>query len=389
MSNKKKIPRTLQPKLVELSKQFPAIAILGPRQSGKTTLAKILFPHHRYINLESFEEQEYAEKDPKGFLGRFENEPGVILDEIQKAPKLLSYIQIEIDQRDEPGRFILTGSQNILLNAKISQTLAGRIALTTLLPFSFEELRKEEMLPKKATQAIFQGFYPRIYDNQLDPVVFSESYIRTYVERDVREITQVTSLSEFQKFMRLCAGRIGQLLNISSLATDAGISVKTAKAWLSVLEASYVIFLLQPFHNNFSKRLVKSPKLYFYDTALACNLLKMTKTDDLFSHYLRGGLFESMVISNLIKNRLHQCLPPNTYFWRDKTGNEIDCILEEGSSIIPLEIKSTETLNSNLFNALIKWCEISGEPKERSKLIYAGSEKQSREQISILPWNLI
>lgn len=388
MNTKKKLPRSIQPKLLELSKQFPALAILGPRQSGKTTLARTLFPHYRYINLESFEEQEYAEKDPKGFLNRFKDESGVILDEIQKTPKLLSYIQIEIDERDEPGRFILTGSQNILLNAKISQTLAGWIALTTLLPFSFEELREEKKLPKDAMQAIFQGFYPRVYDNNLDPVIFSESYMRTYVERDVREITQVTSLSEFQKFIRLCAGRIGQLLNISSLATDGGISVKTAKAWLSVLEASYVIFLLEPFHNNFSKRLVKSPKLYFYDTALACNLLKITKTDDLFSHYLRGGLFESMIISNLIKNRFHHCLPSNLYFWRDKTGNEIDCIFEEGSTIFPIEIKSTETLNTNLFDSLCKWSEISGQPKERGKLIYAGTERQTREGVSVIPWNL-
>ena len=385
---KKKIPRSIQPKLLELSRQFPALAILGPRQSGKTTLSKALFSTHRYINLESFEEQEYAEKDPKGFLKRFQSEAGVILDEIQKAPKLLSYIQIEIDERNEPGRFILTGSQNILLNEKMSQTLAGRIALVTLLPFSFEELRNQQMLPKDAIDAMFHGFYPRVYDSHLDPVVFSESYIRTYVEKDVREITQITSLSEFQKFMRLCAGRIGQLLNLSSLATDAGISVKTVKAWLSVLEASYVIFLLQPFHNNFSKRLVKSPKLYFYDPALACNLLKITKADDLYSHYLRGGLFESMVIANLIKNRFNRCLPRNVYFWRDKTGNEIDCISEEGGTMTALEIKSTETLNSGLFDALIKWSGIANQSKEFSQLIYAGPEKQSREGISVIPWNL-
>lgn len=383
------IKRTLASKLLQLRDQFPVLALFGPRQSGKTTLARTLFSQYRYVNLESFEEQEFAQTDPKGFLQRFESDQGVILDEIQKVPKLLSSIQLEVDERSQPGRFVLTGSQNILLNQHISQTLAGRTALTTLLPFSIEELRDADVLPKTYSEAIFQGFYPRIYHDHADPVVFAESYVRTYVERDVRDIKQITSLSEFQKFMRLCAGRIGQLLNLSSLATEAGLSLPTVKSWLSLLEASYVIFLLQPYHVNYNKRVVKTPKLYFYDTSLACSLLRITSGDDLYSHYLRGGLFESMVMSNLLKNRYHHCLPPNAYFWRDKTGNEIDCILEEGSRITPVEIKSTSTLTSGLFDSLKKWSELAQSPLDEGVLIYGGSEAQKRANGRVLPWRLI
>jgi predicted AAA+ superfamily ATPase len=383
------IPRTLQSTLVRLAKQFPALAILGPRQSGKTTLAKMLFPTYRYVNLESFEEREFAEEDGKGFLARFKNEPGIILDEIQKAPKLLSYIQMEIDEGEQLGRFILASSQNILLNQHISQTLAGRIALTTLLPLSIEELRNANKLPESASSAIFQGFYTGIYQNQLDPVVFAESYVRTYVERDVRDLKQITSLSDFQKFMRLCAARIGQLLNIASLATEAGLSVATVKSWISILEATYVIFLLQPHHINYNKRSVKMPKLYFYDTSLACNLLRLTNSDDVYDHYLRGGLFESMILSNLLKNRYHHALPPNAYFWRDKVGVEVDCLLEEGSQVRPIEIKSSETINQSLFDGLIKWTELSGTDLDKANLIYGGLENQKRSGIQVISWRFI
>ena len=381
--------RTLEHKLLMLKDQFPVLALFGPRQSGKTTLARTVFPDYRYVNLEAFEEQELASEDPRGFLERFRQEKGVILDEIQKTPKLLSYIQIEVDERPELGRFVITGSQNILLNQHVSQTLAGRVALMTLLPFSIEELRDANALPQTSVQAIFQGFYPRIYHHHVDPVVFAESYVRTYVERDVRDIQQVSSLLEFQKFMRLCAARIGQLLDLSDLAKDAGISLPTVKAWLSVLEASYILFLLQPHHANFNKRLVKMPKLYFYDTSLACNLLRLTNADDLYDHYLRGNLFESMIISDLLKKRHHHGLPPNVYFWRDKSGNEVDCILEGGGHLSPIEIKSSATIQSSMFSGLAKWCDWAEVSPGLGTVIYAGDDKQMRQQGRIVSWKLI
>lgn len=378
--------RTLESKLLDLQTQFPVLALFGPRQSGKTTLARTLFPEHRYVNLEAFEEQEFAAEDPRGFLQRFQGDKGVILDEIQKTPTLLSYIQIEVDKEDSVGKFVLTGSQNILLNHHVNQTLAGRVALLTLLPFSIEELRKEGQLPSTPQEAVFKGFYPRIYHHAADPVVFAESYIRTYVERDVRDIQQVTSLLEFQKFMRLCAARIGQLLDLTALSRDAGLSLATVKAWLSVLEASYIIFLLQPHHVNFNKRLVKMPKLYFYDTALACNLLRLTHPDDVYDHYLRGALFESMILSDFLKKRYHRGLPPNVYFWRDKLGVEIDCLLEEGASLAPIEIKSSATIQTDMFDNLSKWRSWAGKEAPPGTVIYGGEEEQSRAIGRILSW---
>lgn len=381
--------RILEQKLLALKNQFPILALFGPRQSGKTTLARTLFSNYRYVNLESFEEQEFATTDPIGFLMRFQGEEGVILDEIQKTPKLLSYIQIEVDQNQPLGRFVITGSQNILLNHHVNQTLAGRVALTTLLPLSIEELRMAGKLPDTAEQAIFNGFYPRVYHHNLDPVVFAESYVRTYVERDVRDIQHINSLLEFQKFMRLCAARVGQLLDLTDLSKDAGISLPTVKSWLSILEASYVIFFLQPHFANFSKRIVKMPKLYFYDTSLVCNLLRLTSSDDVYDHYLRGGLFESMVLSDFLKKRFHRCLPPNVYFWRDKLGNEVDALLEEHGKLTPIEIKSSATIQSNMFEGLVKWCDLSKTNSDSAFIVYAGEDKQVRKQGNVIPWKLL
>lgn len=380
------ITRTIESKILTVKDQFPVLALLGPRQSGKTTLARHLFPRYRYVNLEAFEEREWALSDGRGFLKRFEKEEGVILDEIQKTPTLFSYLQLEVDERPQVGRFILTGSQNILLNQQISQTLAGRVALLTLLPFSIEELRRGECLPHTFQELIFRGCYPRIYQSNADPVVFAESYIRTYVERDVRDMQRIISLAEFQKFMRLCAARTGQLLNLSNLATECGLTLPTVKAWLSVLEASYIIFLLQPYHINFNKRIVKTPKLYFYDTALVCNLLRLTHSEDVFEHYLRGELFETLIISSLLKNRYNQAFPPNAYFWRDKNGLEIDCLLEEGTHLVPIEIKSTFTPSMNLFGNLNKWSLLSHSPIENNVLVYGGETSEQRPQGSVCSW---
>jgi hypothetical protein len=378
--------RTLAKKVEELKNQFPVIALFGPRQSGKTTLARQCFPSYRYINLESFEEQEFASEDPKGFLMRFQNESGVILDEIQKTPRLLSYIQVEVDSNPTLGRFIITGSQNILLNSQVSQSLAGRVALLTLLPLSISELNQANHLPDTYPESIFKGFYPRVYHNNLDSVVFAESYVRTYVERDVRDIQNVTSLLDFQKFMRLCAARIGQLLDLSDLAKDSGLSLNTVKSWISILEASYIIFLLQPHYTNFNKRLVKMPKLYFYDTALACHLLRITSPDDVYEHYLKGSLFESLVISDFLKNRFHAALPPNVYFWRDKTGLEVDCILEDGSKLRPVEIKSSATFSSDMFANINKWCHLASIDQASGTVIYGGNESQNRTHGRLCSW---
>lgn len=378
--------RALENKLLVLARQFPVLALFGPRQSGKTTLVRSLFSSYRYVNLESFEEREFASDDPQGFLRRFDKERGVILDEIQKVPMLLSYIQLEVDQKERLGRFVITGSQNILLSAHINQTLAGRVALLTLLPLSLAELREAKRMPEVFADLVFRGCYPRIYHNNVDPIIFAESYIRTYVERDVRDILQITSLLDFQKFMRLCAARIGQLLDLSDLAKDAGISLPTVKSWLSVLEASYIIFLLQPHHTNFNKRLVKMPKLYFYDTSLACSLLRLTSADDVYDHYLRGGLFESLVISDFMKKRYHQGLPPNSYFWRDKSGHEIDLLLEEGGKLSPIEIKSSATIQKEMFASLQKWCELAGSAATTGLIIYGGMEEQKRAEGDLLSW---
>lgn len=381
--------RALEKKILEVKEQFPVLALFGPRQSGKTTLARTLFPNYRYVNLEAFEEMEFAVEDPRGFLRRFQGEEGIILDEIQKTPKLLSYIQIEVDENPRLGRFVLTGSQNILLNHHVNQTLAGRVALMTLLPLSIEEMREAKILPSTAAETIFRGFYPRVYSQHADPVIFADSYIRTYVERDVRDIQQITSLLDFQKFMRLCAARIGQLLDLTHLSHEAGITLPTVKSWLSVLEASYIIFLLQPHHTNFNKRLVKTPKLYFYDTSLACNLLRLNNPDDVYDHYLRGGLFESMILSDFLKKRYHHGLSPNVYFWRDKSGHEVDCILETGSQLSPIEIKSSATIHSDMFKGLTQWCKWADVDPSSGTIIYSGEEKQVRKQGTIFPWNLL
>lgn len=377
------IRRTLYPKIQSLIKSFPVIAILGPRQSGKTTLAQLSFPDYKYMNFEELDIRNYAISDPRKFLSSLSIEKGVILDEIQHAPDLLSYIQAEVDRSGQMGRFILTGSQNILLNQQISQSLAGRIAILTLLPFSLSEL---PVIPKKTEEMLLKGFYPPIYSREAKPVDWYANYIRTYIERDVRQIKNITDLSLFQKFLKLCAGRIGQLLNLTSLSNDCGISVHTAGAWLSLLEASYIIFRLQPHHKNFNKRLVKMPKLYFYDVGIACHLLEINSEKELFTHYLRGGLFESMVIAELMKQRYHAGLSSNLYFWRDKLGHEIDCILENSGHLTAIEIKSGETVNEDFFTSLKKWGSLSAENKEHNYVIYGGEMKQERSIGQILGW---
>jgi predicted AAA+ superfamily ATPase len=381
------INRKIAPKLRKLSEQFPVLGILGPRQSGKTTLAKMLFPQHKYLNLEELDTRQFATEDPRRFLSSLQDGPGAILDEIQKAPGLLSYIQAHVDEWQIPGFFILTGSQNILLNQHISQTLAGRIAIHTLLPLSLEELQNSSLLPSSMELALFQGFYPSIYSKKIAPNDWVPSYIQTYVERDVRDLKQITDLSTFQKFIKLCAGRVGQILDFNSLGNDCGLSANTVRSWISVLEASYILFLVHPHFKNFSKRLIKAPKLYFYDTGIACNLLGIRSPKELSMHYLRGGLFESMILSDILKQRYNAGLQPNLYFWRDKAGLEIDCILDHGLKLVPIEIKSGQTINSDFFSGLTKWNTLAQNDPANSYVIYGGEERQERSHGTVLGWN--
>lgn len=380
------IERKIAARLKRLSVQFPVLGILGPRQSGKTTLAKAQFPHYKYINLEDLDTRRFAHEDPRKFLKSLEAGSGAILDEIQRVPDLLSYIQSYVDEHSRPGFFILTGSENILLNHHISQTLAGRIALTTLLPLSIDELQKTSLLPPEKEEILFRGFYPSIHAKKIDPKEWIQRYIQTYIERDVRHLKNITDLSVFQKFLQLCAGRIGQLLDLTSIGNDTGISTNTVRSWLSILEATYVIFLLQPHHKNFNKRIIKTPKLYFYDSAIACHLLSIQSPQDLIAHYMRGPLFESMILADLMKQRFNAGLPPNLYFWRDKSGHEVDCILEEGANLIPVEIKSAETMNTDFFSNLVKWNQFANARRGAGYVIYGGKEKQIRSQGTALGW---
>ncbi len=380
------IKRDLESILLDLVNQFPVIALLGPRQSGKTTLAQITFPLYKYVSLEDFDALRLAQSDPRDFLAIHDNGHGIILDEIQNAPELLSYIQTEVDRTRRNGFFVITGSQNFLLNEAITQTLAGRVAILTLLPLSLSELKNAHLLPSDSREMIFQGAYPRIYDHNISPVTWYSNYIATYIERDVRQMQAVSNLATFQLFMKLCAGRIGQLLNISSLANDCGITVGTANGWLSLLQASYIIFLLQPHFKNFSKRLVKTPKLYFYDTGIACHLLELENAQQVATHYLRGGLFECYAIAELMKLRFNVGRMPHYYFWRDKIGHEIDLVIGHGGKLFPVEIKSGKTITQDYFEELNYWSNLAGQESGRSYCIYTGAESQNRTLVSVLRW---
>lgn len=380
------IYRKLSKYIETISAKFPVVTVTGPRQSGKTTLLKAFFKNHSYFNFEELDIRDWATNDPRGFLE--ENRGPLILDEIQKVPNLFSYLQPLVDKNNIPGQYILSGSQSFLLNEKIAQTLAGRAAILELLPFSWAELDEVVKKDFSENEYIFKGSFPRIYDQEIEPKNFFPSYIRTYVERDVRLIKNIVDVSLFQRFLKLCAGRIGQLLNISSLASDCGISVNTAKGWLSVLEQSYIIFLLRPHFQNFNKRMVKMPKLYFYDTGLACSLLEIEKSSQLNSHYSRGNLFENMIILELLKNRFNSGMPPNLYFWRNNHGNEIDCIINKPVHSYAIEIKSGKTFSSSFLKGLEFWKKISDQNKNLF-LIYSGDMNRKYNNIQLMNWKKV
>ncbi len=338
--------RKLQKKLLSLAEKFQVITLTGPRQSGKTTLVQATFPNIPYISLEEPDIRQIALTDPRGFLANYPT--GAVLDEVQHTPELFSYIQSLVDG-DRNTQFVLTGSSNFLLMEKISQTLAGRTAILHLLPFSIAELKPNVPAFDRYESLIYKGQYPRIYDRGIEPVDFYPSYIQTYVEKDVRLMKNIGDINTFIRFVQLCAGRTGQLVNYAGLASDAGISPNTAKAWLSVLESSYIVYQLAPYHRNFNKRIVKSSKLYFYDTGLACSLLGIRDEDQVALHYLKGALFENLVINEFIKASIHRGEQHQAYFWQDSQGKEIDCLLVDGDMTIPIEIKAGKTMDNSLF----------------------------------------
>jgi hypothetical protein len=378
------IKRTADATLKKLSKLYPIVAITGPRQSGKTTLTRHVFKNKPYISLEEPDQKLFADEDPRGFLKQFSD--GAILDEVQRCPKIFSYLQSLVDHDRRPGLFILTGSQQFGLLSNISQTLAGRVGLVQLLPFSLHELQSARKTPKTIEELLFKGLYPPIYDRRIPPTNWYSNYVLTYIERDVRQMINVHDLSAFQRFVRMCAARTGQLLNLSSLAIDCGITHNTAKAWLSVLEASYIVFLLRPYFQNINKRLIKTPKLYFYDTGLAAWLMGIHESNLLAIHAMRGALFETWTIGELLKNRLNRGLPSNLFFFRDNVGNEVDVVLEEGGQLTPIEIKSGETITGDYFTGLTYWTKLPLKTSGKKWLIYGGDQRQTRQGVEILPW---
>jgi len=377
------INRELETKLKYLATKFPVVSLTGPRQSGKTTLARNSFPNKQYVSLENLDTRSFAQQDPRGFLKYY---PSAIIDEAQYAPDLFSYIQTVVDEQNTPGKYILIGSQNFLLFERISQSLAGRVAVLKLLPFTCSEVANSKACENLDYEYfLFNGFYPRLYDMSIHPSDFFPSYVQTYVERDVRLIRNIADISKFQLFLRLCAGRVGQLLNVSSLANECGVSHTTASNWLSVLEASYIIFLLRPYHENFNKRLVKMPKLYFYDTGLVSYLLGIHSQEQLNTHYSKGSLFESFIITEYIKKAFNSGKIPECFFWRDKNGNEIDLLIKDASRLIPIEVKSGRTINDGYFKGLKYWRKIS-KSEELGIVLFGGDTGQLRETIKVVSW---
>lgn len=391
--------RTLEPRLRSLVATFPAVFLTGPRQSGKTTLARTTFPDFHYVSLEDLQNRQEAEEDPRGFLRRLEGRKGVILDEVQRTPDLFSYLQGVLDD-ERLGPLVLTGSQHFLLSERISQSLAGRVAILELLPLSVAELAgrpalrsedladPESLRPEKPAFALeellFRGLFPRIHERQLDAATWLDGYLRTYIERDVRLLTNIGNLETFSRFVALCAGRSGQLLNSSALAVEAGVSHPTARSWISVLQASYIVLLLKPHHENFNKRLVKTPKLFFLDTGLLCHVLGLRRPEDVHLHPLRGAIFETFVVCELYKTFLHHGQSAPLYFWRDSAGREVDALLDFGTRRVPVEVKAGQTLAGDVFRGLDYYLGLAG--GGTGILVYSGEESYVRKGHLVRSW---
>ena len=377
------LPRTLAETLRRLAQSFPVVAITGPRQSGKTTLARAVFADKPYVSLEDPVERAFALEDPCGFLARFEQ--GALFDEAQRWPDLFSHLQGMVDAQRAPGRFVLTGSQQFGLLAGVTQSLAGRVGLTRLLPLALDELPAASQ-QRSIDSVMLLGGYPVVHTQPVTLADWFASYVATYLERDVRQVLNVQDLGTFQRFLRLCAGRSGQLLNLSALAGEAGISHSTARAWLSVLESSDLVFLLPPFHRNFGKRLVKTPKLYFLDVGLACWLLGIRSADVLALHPSRGALFETWVVSEFVKSRCNLGLPADLHFWRDNNGLEAHLVFEVGTRLQPVEIKSGQTVTRDYINAGHASARFAGDEALPPWLIYGGNESCERSGLRVLGW---
>jgi predicted AAA+ superfamily ATPase len=380
------VVRAASQKLKQLATKFPVVGLLGPRQSGKTTLAKELFPKKPYVSFENQDTVLLAIRDPRAFLSAYKN--GAVFDEIQRAPQLLSYLQELVDaHKKKAGLFVITGSQNLLLLETITQTLAGRIAFIQLLPFSLTELRDTNLGKQTLDGFLFRGGYPRLYQQRIAPTDYYPNYLLTYVERDVRQIKNISNLALFQRFLKICATRTGQQLNYSAIANDCGIDQKTVLNWLGILEASFIAFRLQPYYNNLGKRLLQMPKLYFYDTGLCSSLLEIENEKQMANHPLRGALMENLMIIELLKSRLNRGLRSNLFYWRDRTGNEIDLLLDQSDAVVPIEIKSSTTFHLDFLKGIRYWQKLN--PKLKSSyLVFNGKDGQV-EKTKILNWKNI
>lgn len=383
------ITRSMAAALQRFAK-FPVVGVFGPRQSGKTTLVRHFFNKHTYLNLEDHDLRDQARKDPKGLLANYASEHGIILDEFQYAPEILSYLQLEADAQKRPGYFVITGSQNFLMNEAVTQSLAGRIGILTLLPLSLHELRSNNQLPAKFDEALFLGGYPRILTDNITPREFYPSYVNSYLERDIRQLVNVDNLIPFQQFMQLCAGRMGQPLNIADIATNCGVEQKTIRRWLSILEACYIIFFVGQYKNNFNRRVTARPKMYFYDTGLVCSLLDIKTPHEITNSVFRGFLFENLIIADLHKQYLNRGERPPLYFWRDKNGTlEVDCLVKLGNKLVAIEIKSGMTVNQGMFDGLLRWSDIAEVPADDRYVVYGGELEQQRSMAHLVGWQQV
>jgi len=377
-----KYKRDVAKQVVKLTKFFPVMAVTGPRQAGKTTFLQDFFPDYKYYNLEKIETLKLVKEDSWGILAN--NPRGVIIDEIQKYPEMMSDVQAYVDKTKKMGRAIISGSQNLLLADKISQSLAGRVAYLHLYPMSINELKREKLLPKTAYRLAYDGSYPAKYERKIPPELYFEQYVATYLERDVRTLKNIGDLLQFRKFMGLVAGRVGQLINYSSLASDVGVSNKTIEEWISVMEASFIIYRLPPYFENVGRRLIKSPKLYFYDTGVLCYLLGLTSWEMVVQHYSKGSIFENLIISEMLKIKNNEKKRGDLYFYRDNHGNEVDLLIKTAEGVIPIEIKSSESFNDEFLKGIRYWQKLTS--SDRGGYIVFSGESQKLGENTLLNW---